>query len=478
MNTHDTSSRDAVSMRVAQCARTALFLASFSLVVSGQQPIASPPPIALVNAHVVDVRAGRVVTNVTVVVRDGKIASIASAVPAGIQALDVKGRYLVPGFLDAHAHVGSLAAARAAMESGVTTIRSAGTSGYADVGLRELVRKGGLPGPDVVAAGYYVAPELAEAFFLDHPAATNLMGGVRTTDEIRQVVRANLSRGADTIKVVVSGSAGNANSDPRAQLYSEAQIRAAVEEAASQGAVVLVHSHGDGSSAAAVRAGVRSIDHGTYLSDATIALMKDRGTFFVPTYGIVQDLADAGGQYDATAGRIRSQHMLPQLRAVIRKAHEAGVKVVTGTDSRYEPNSVFGILFEMAAFVEIGLSPLDALRSATIVAAELLQVEQSTGAIEPGLEADLVVVEGNPLEDIHVLGDALLVMSNGYVVLNRLGVESPLAASLPRRHEGSREQVSLSESSQGRVTDLPLTFGRTPMSAIVSTGGWVRMLHR
>jgi imidazolonepropionase-like amidohydrolase len=378
-------------------------------------------PLALVNAQIVDVRQGRVTTG-TVVLRGGKIESVGTAAPpAGVPVLDLEGKHLLPGLIDAHTHLASFATARNALESGVTTVRSSGVSHYADVGLRELARRGAIPGPDVVASGYHVRPRIADEAFLSDPVLSDLReGGVDTAEKIRRVVRQNLSHGVDWIKILATERAGTADTDPRKQVYTEAELKAAVEEAASAGIPVQAHAHGDEGARAAVRAGVRSIEHGTYLSDATLALMKERGTYYVPTYATVVDLVEPGGDYDVPALRNRGRHMLPRLRSAVERAHRLGVKIVTGADTGYGPASLTRIAHEVAAFVELGMTPAEALRSATVTAAEMLRLEKKTGAVEAGLEADLIVVEGNPLADPVVLQDVLLVISNGRVALDRL----------------------------------------------------------
>jgi imidazolonepropionase-like amidohydrolase len=389
---------------------------------------APPDPLALVEANLVDVRTGRVTPHATLVLRDGKIASAgAGAAPAGLKVIDLKGKYLLPGLIDCHTHLSTFAAARSALESGVTTVRSSGVSHYTDVGLRELVRKGAVAGPDMVASGYHVRPRIADEAFLSDPSLSNLMSGVEGAEAIRQAVRANLSHGVDFIKILATERAGTADTDPRKQVYTEAELRAAVEEAAAKGVPVQAHAHGDEGAQAAVKAGVRSIEHGTYLSDETLALMKEKGTFYVPTYATVIDLVEPGGDYDVPALRNRGQHMLPRLRGTVQRAHRLGVRVATGADTGYGPNSLTRISHEVAAFVEMGFTPLQALQSASIVAAELLRLERTTGALEAGLDADVIAVDGNPLENPAVLQDVLLVVSNGRVALDRLSFAKPAA---------------------------------------------------
>src|SRR5262245_17938300 len=244
------------------------FRAASVVLLSGPSPLPSaqagplPPqqPIVLVNANVVNVRDGRIVPNATIVLRDGKIASVGSgAAPSGVTVIDVRGRYVIPGLIDAHTHIATFRAARTALESGVTTVRSAGVSGYFDVGFRELVKKGALAGPDFLAAGYHVRPQLAEeAFFTDPVLSPFMNGGVTTTDAIRQVVRAILSHGVDWIKTTSTERAGLPETDPRKQLYTDAEVKVMVEEAAAKGIPVMAHAHGEEGALAAVQAGVRS----------------------------------------------------------------------------------------------------------------------------------------------------------------------------------------------------------------------------
>jgi imidazolonepropionase-like amidohydrolase len=401
--------------------------------------VALPPqtPTALINANVVSVRDGKILTNATVVLRDGKIVSVGSGTaPSGVTVIDVRGRYVIPGLIDAHTHIANLPAARTALESGVTTVRSAGTSNYADVGLRELVRKGARPGPDFLAAGYHVRPQLAEEAFLSDPVLSPFInGGVTTADAIRQVVRVNLSHGIDWIKTTSTERAGLPETDPRRQLYTDAEVKVMVDEAATKGIPVMAHAHGEEGALAAVQGGVKSIEHGTYLSEEALKLMAQKGTYLVPTYATVVDLTEPGGDYDNRDLLLRGRHMLPRLRETVQRAMKLGVKIVTGADTSYGPASVTRISHEVAAFVEMGMPPLQALQAATSGAAEMLSLSSRVGAIETGLEADLLVVERNPLQQVSTLDDPLLVVSNGRVVVNRLSFARQAAGTSGGREE-------------------------------------------
>ncbi|MGE3492723.1 MAG: amidohydrolase family protein [Vicinamibacterales bacterium] len=393
-------------------------------VVSLSAQRGAPPPqdaLALTNASVVNVRTGAIARGATLVLRGGTIESLGSGgAPAGVRAIDLKGRYVVPGLIDAHVHVGSLAQMRAALESGVTTMRSAGVSHFVDVGLRELVRKGFVAGPDMIATGYHVRPGVAAEFFLDFPDEGGLLAGVPAADAIRRMVRANLSRGVDWIKTNATERAGTPDTDPRRQIYSQEELRILVVEAQAKSIPVMAHAHGAEGADAAVRAGVRSIEHGTYLTDETLQMMAKQGTFFDPTADIVNDLAEAGGDYDHAGLKRRGEMMQPILMGAIQRAHKFGVKIVAGSDTGYGPNSVARVAREVGMLAAAGLTPLQALQSATLVNAEMLRLEKRIGAVEPGFEADLLIVDGNPLENVRTLLDPLLVISNGRVGLDRL----------------------------------------------------------
>jgi imidazolonepropionase-like amidohydrolase len=381
-----------------------------------------PPPLVLTHANVIDGVRQTPLRDVNIVIRGGRIESIGAApLPggAGIQTIDLHGRWVLPGLIDAHVHIASLANAQRALESGVTTVRSASVPHYEDVALRELAHKGVIPGPDVLASGVFVTPELGETMLADARLGA-YAAGVTTTDALRAVVRINLDHGVDFIKTRGTERAGLPNTDPRKQTYTYEQLKAIVDEAATHNVPVMVHAHGDEGAYAAVKAGARSIEHGTYLSDSTLALMKQRGTFLVPTYSTVVDLIEPGGDYDNPVLRLRGQQMLPQLAATIKKARALGIKIVTGGDTDYGANSVTRISLEAMHFVELGFTPYEAIRSATVTAAELLGIGERTGTLKPGMEADLIAVEANPLEDIRALQDVTLVVSNGRVALNRL----------------------------------------------------------
>jgi imidazolonepropionase-like amidohydrolase len=282
--------------------------------------MAQEKPIALTGASLFDGVSDEITEDVTVFIRDGLIERIATgntSIPADYEVVDTEGNYLMPGMFDVHTHIDSVDRARQAIESGVTTVRSSSVTSFQDVALRELVRNGKIIGPEFVAAGIYVTPDLGDTVLAD-PRLVALADGVNTDDELRLLVNINVDRGVDVIKTRGTQRAGLPDTDPRQQVYTERQLRVVVDEAAKHGLSVQVHAHGDEGARAAVLAGARSIEHGTYLSNKTLQLMKERGTWFVPTYVTMDAMNEERYGYVL---RLRGKHMVPQLERAIREAY-------------------------------------------------------------------------------------------------------------------------------------------------------------
>ena len=391
---------------------------SLLMIINGQNKI------VLSNTNIIDGISKSEKRNMMVFISNGKIESIKSngSNTKGYYLVDLQGMYLLPGFIDAHTHIRSLDAANRALESGVTTARSASTPNFQDISIREMVNSGELIGPDMVATGVFVTPDLGETILADI-RLKNLYSGVRTDDELRKVVQVNADRGVDFIKTRGTERAGLPQTDPRKQTYTESQLKIIVEEARKFNIPVMAHAHGDEGGYAAVKAGVKSIEHGTYLTERTLKLMKKMDTFLVPTFTTVVDLTQPGGDYDNPVLIIRGQHMLPSLENTVKMAYKMGIKIATGADTGYGPNSTTRVGMEITNFVNLGMKPLDAIQSATIIGAELLGIANKTGTISIGKEADLIVVTSNPFNDIRTIQDVVFVMSNGRIALNRLPFE-------------------------------------------------------
>ena len=377
---------------------------------------------AMTNVNLFNGYENKIYPNTIVFVKAGKIERIGKTgdnIASSYVIIDGEGNYLMPGLIDAHTHIDNLASAKRALESGVTTVRSASVSAYQDVSLRELVKSGKLPGPDMVATGVFVTPKLGETILAD-PRLAELYGGVNTAEELRKLVSVNIDRGVNFIKTRGTERAGLPDTDPRQQTYTQQQLKVIVDEAAKSNVPVMVHAHGDEGAYAAVMAGARSIEHGTFLSERTLKAMKDKGTFLVLTYITLEDLTKPGGDYDNPVLELRGRFMMPLAEKVFKKAHALGVKIATGADNDYGPSSTSRIALEVAHFVRMGMSNFEAIQSATTISAELLKLEKQTGRIAPGFEADVILVPANPLEDVFALQDVLLVMNNGQLGLKRL----------------------------------------------------------
>ncbi len=390
--------------------------------------MAAQPELAITGGSVLDVEEGEF-RLANVLIGGGRILAIDSdEAPDGVEVLDATGRYVLPGLLDAHTHADSLAAVRRALESGVTTLRSASVGSFRDVAIGRLVEEGYLAGPDYLGAGVFVTPGIGEAR-LASESLYGVSSDIQGEEELRLLVRVNAENGARAIKVRATERAGLPDTDPRQQTYSEAQLRVVVEEAGRLGIPVLCHAHGDEGARAAVLAGVASIEHGTFLTRETLELMAERGVALVPTYTTLIDLAETGGDYDHPVLATRADFMVPRMERTIRMAREAGVRLIAGSDTGYGPESVSRIGAEVASFARLGIPVREAIRGATIHSAELLGIAEETGSLEVGKEADIIVLVGNPLEDISSIQDAVAVVSNGVLAVNRLPFAIPSSRS-------------------------------------------------
>jgi imidazolonepropionase-like amidohydrolase len=224
----------------------------------------------------------------------------------------------------------------------------------------------------------------------------------------------------DWIKTRSSGlSSRTGGPDALTQVYSDAELEAIVDEAAKYDIPVSCHSHGIEVVIAAIEAGCASVEHASYVNEEGLRLMKEYGTLWIPTYISVTGFELPHDDYNSTIARQRHPHLVENLGRMIRKGHEMGITILTAVDSGYGPESVYRVSGEINAFIEFGMTPIEALQSATIRSAEAYGMADKTGVIEAGLEADLVVFDRNPLEQPSVLHNPLMVMSNGRVGLNR-----------------------------------------------------------
>jgi imidazolonepropionase-like amidohydrolase len=396
-----------------------------------------------------DVVTGEVLAGRAVVIEGDRIVDVTSAgdAPAGGSAVvDLPDHTLLPGLIDCHAHLvgepddgqgyaGMLARtgaqealsgarnARDTLRAGFTTVRDVGTfRAFVDVALRDAINAGWLPGPRMRVAGAYVtcsggggditglAPDV------DAVVPYELrVGVVNSVDDVRRAVRRVLQGGADLVKLIATGAVMTTGGVPGAPELTEEQIRAAVEEASLSGADVAAHAHGAEGIKRAVRGGVRSVEHGSLMDDEAIQLMADAGTFLVADVYCGDYIAEVGRQQGWRADVLRKndETTLAQ-RQGFTKCLQAGVRIAFGTDSGIYPHGLNARQF--AYQVRCGQSTLEAIRSATLHAAELLRWENQVGRIQAGYLADMIAVPGNPLHDIRLLEHPDFVLKDGALV--------------------------------------------------------------
>jgi len=363
----------------------------------------------------------------TIVLRAGKIKSI-SPVPSTMpgERIELKGAWVLPGLIDAHVHVMNITAGRRMLSLGITTGRSMFTWNYADVGLRALHNRGDADIPFILCSGYPVLaspvrfkPDLS-AIFLDHPDLDDLRSLDRIGPEgASRIVRANADRHVDWIKVFANERAGILETDPSMRNLNDVELISAVKEATRLGLPVAAHAYTDEGVSAAVNAGVRTVEHGSLITEPTLRLMHDRGVYFVPTlYGFSASLKPDSPP-EERALQPRMEMLLKSGRQAVAAARRLGVPIIAGADSGYEgdePTVIDEIIFLASA----GLSNLEAIRSATSLSAECLNISSAKGALNPGLDADLVVYADNPVKDLAVLRKPILVINGGQIFLSKL----------------------------------------------------------
>ncbi|GAB2687135.1 amidohydrolase family protein [Thalassiella azotivora] len=376
-------------------------------------------PLVLAGGALLDPHTGDVTEDAVVVLVRGEVAAAGSRdavrgvlrrLGGEARTLDVTGRWVLPGLVDVHVHLNTLAAADGVVRAGATTVRSGSSSFYQDVALAELARWAPGRAPRMAPAGLFVSPVLGDSALAD-PALAPLVGlpdGVRSPRDLAYLTRVNLARGATVVKTRANPRAGLPEQDPTELVYDREQLSAVVHAAGRAG--VLCHAYSEEGIDGAVRAGVRSIEHGVFVGDATLDEMARRRTRFTPTTAAIAGLADSPDPVLADRGR----QYLPVLQAAIREAHARGVTVVAGTDTFDTALDPVGK--EVRLLTEAGLPTLEALRGATTYAADLLGWSRSVGRLARGYRADVVVVDGDPLSDPATLETPTVVVAQGVVV--------------------------------------------------------------
>jgi imidazolonepropionase-like amidohydrolase len=418
----------------------------FSPSLWSQEKAAQPKTVVVKAAHLVDTREGKVLDQAAVLVVGDRIEKVGVAkdvpVPAGATVIDLGPATLLPGLIDCHVHLTSdpqnagfkslgisvprqaltgAKNARLTLDAGFTTVRNVGASGYSDVALRDSINAGELPGPRMLVSGpplgitgghcdeNRLAPEFAHR---DEGVADGVPA-------VMAKVRETVKYGADVIKFCASGGVFSKGDLPGAEQYSPAEMSALVTEAHRLGRKVAAHAHGTQAIIDATNAGVDSIEHGSLIDDEGIRAMKQHGTYLVGDIYNDDFILGQGKQYGFTEEMLEKERTIGrEQREGFRKAALAGVKIAFGTDAGVYPHGWNAKQF--AFMVKYGLTPMQAIQAATVNAADLLGWSDRVGSIEPGKFADLIAVEGDPLEDITVLEHVKFVMKGGQVFKNEL----------------------------------------------------------
>lgn len=440
-------------------------LKAFHTVVLGNGPVPLPileenvdswiragsSPTTLIHAGrlLADPSTGRVATEQTIVVRDGRIAQIQPGyLREGGTVVDLSKRFVLPGLIDSHVHlchengpddrinrvvntsadwaISGAGFAAKTLQAGFTTVANLGDDNDAIFALRDGIARGEIPGPRVLAAGSVISPHGGDGdvhgYRPDVAAAVRRPTLCSGADDCRRVVREQVGRGADLIKIVATGSVLADVDQGVGKQFLPDELQAIVETAHSLGRIVTAHAHGADGLNSALRAGVDSIEHGTFLDDDSLQLFKKRGAYLVPTLlagDTITAWANDPGSFLSPLVRAKAEQVGPKMIGATQRAHSSGVKIAFGTDAslaRHGTNAR-----EFALLVKAGFSPLDAVRAATVNAASHLGIARDAGSLAPGKPADIIAVDGDPLVDVTTLEHVRFVMKRGAIYRNDAG---------------------------------------------------------
>jgi imidazolonepropionase-like amidohydrolase len=427
-------------------------LALIGIANPGYGQTETPKPesntIVLKAARLYDGKSNAVVTPGIVVVSGGKITAVGAnaSIPTGAEVLDLGDATLLPGFIDAHTHLtmmattdykqaaldslqktipeqtlDSISNAKVTLMAGFTTVRDVGSRNFIDVGLRNAIRNGKVPGPRMLVSVHAIG---ATGGHCDDTGYRSGVFGKETSPEdgvangpeqVRYAVRLAHKYGADIIKTCASGGVLSPADDVDTPQLTQEELNALIDEAHALRRKVAAHAHGAEAAKRAIRAGVDSIEHGSFLDDEALDMMKQRGTYYVPTLMALQGLSEQmqAGMYIPPAIRAKAELAMASLHKTFQKALAKGVKIGLGTDAAVYPHGRNGEEFHQ--MVDLGMKPIDALKAGTSADADLLGLADKIGTLETGKLADIVAVPGNPIENIRQTEHVLFVMKEGMI---------------------------------------------------------------
>ena len=407
-------------------------------------PSPTPAPVAIKAGRLLDVKTGKIENNVFISIENHRIKSIGNQAPAGVRVIDLSNAFVMPGMVDCHAHIlGNLADLSPSssfrmssakktlwgmknlkvwLAQGFTALRDAGEDdlGYGQLALRDAINAGWIDGPRMQSSGNFVSLNGghgdSEDFIAPDQELPRRPNIADTVDDVAKAVRRDIKYGADWIKLMGTGGVLDLTSDFNVQELSEEQMAKAVEVAHRAGKRVMVHAEGTEGIKAAVRAGVDSIEHGTMLDDEGAALMAKKGTWLVPTLYTFQhgvELGTTHGQDPISLAK--TKEIVAHQQPAFTRALQAHLKIAVGIDDepQYLPK-------EVEALVRGGMTTLQALQAATMNGAALLNWSDRIGTIEPGKFADIIAIDGDPIQNINAIEKVVFVMKDGVTFKNDL----------------------------------------------------------